>query len=267
MRESRRVRRHTAIAALLLILAAGRTSARGAGDAVAGDHAVVVELFTSQGCSSCPPADQLLVRLGEERGAVIPLAFHVDFWNHDGWTDPFSRHAWTERQEDYEHALQQSQLYTPQAVVDGSAQLVGSNEDGLRAAIASAASRPAARITVRVGSAAPKTSVEIDVNRPPTLLAEKLDLMLAVFETDLVTAVGSGENGGRTLRNSYVVRSLTRVAKLPAKEPAATHHVATVSLDSKWNRSRLGVAAFLQDPRTLKISGAASGVFSGGGAR
>jgi len=120
-----------------------------------GVHTVVVELFTSQGCSSCPPADRLLSELGaESRDRVVPLAFHVDFWNHAGWTDPFSKREWTDRQVGYSRALGVRNVYTPQAVVDGSAELVGSDANGMRAAIAAAAAKPAAAIALRLQPAA-----------------------------------------------------------------------------------------------------------------
>jgi hypothetical protein len=222
-------------------------------------HVVVVELFTSQGCSSCPPADRLLTKLGGER-MVIPLAYHVDFWNYIGWTDPFSSHAWTERQTGYARRFGLSQLSTPQAVVDGGAQVIGSDEPALRAAIAAAAAKPAGDVALMVTPAASSVRVDADVALPETLRSKKLDLMIAVFETGLVTPVGKGENGGRTLQNDYVVRLLVRAARLAPGGPEkslTSKHGETLSLDKKWDRARLGVAAFLQDPATLEIRGAA----------
>ena len=220
-------------------------------------HVVVVELFTSQGCSSCPPADRLLTKLGGEK-MVVPLAYHVDFWNYIGWTDPFSSHAWTERQTGYAKRFGLSQLSTPQAVIDGGAQVIGSDETALRAAVAAAAAKPAGEVAlVFTPSSSPSNvRVDADVTLPEALRSKKLDLMLAVFETGLVTPVGKGENGGHTLHNDYVVRLLVRAAKLPAGGPEKSKHTETLSLENKWDRSRLGVAAFLQDPATLEIRGA-----------
>ncbi len=227
-----------------------------------GQHAVVVELFTSQGCSTCPPADRLLTDLGQQAsGRVIPLAFHVDFWNHDGWTDPFSSREWTERQVAYARALGLRQVYTPQAVVDGAAEFVGSDEHRLRAEIAMAGSRPAGTISLHLEPAGSRVLVRAEVSLPEALRNTRLDLMLAVFETELVTSVSKGENGGRTLRNDYVVRSLERADKLPAGGSSPTQHLAKLRLASKWNLSRLGVAAFLQDPRSLEIHGATARPF------
>ncbi|HWC65845.1 MAG TPA: DUF1223 domain-containing protein, partial [Thermoanaerobaculia bacterium] len=115
--------------AAAVLSTAGRVGAQSAappdGERSAARAGVLVELFTSQGCSSCPPADRILGRLGGEPG-VIPLAFHVDYWNHAGWSDPFSRHAWSVRQQAYVRRFRLDAEYTPQAVVDGAAQLVGS---------------------------------------------------------------------------------------------------------------------------------------------
>jgi hypothetical protein len=226
-------------------------------------HAVLVELFTSQGCSSCPPADRLLTKLGGEGGnRVVPLSFHVDFWNHGGWTDPFSSAEWTRRQVAYARVFRISAVYTPQAVVDGGAEIVGSEEAGLRAAIAAAAARPAALISLRLEPLDSKVRVHADVDLPEALRGRKLDLMFAVFETELVTPVGRGENGGSTLRNDYVVRSLRRDGGVSANKSGQAQSTATLSLEKTWNRSRLGVAAFVQDPQSLAICGASAAHFS-----
>jgi hypothetical protein len=216
-------------------------------------HPVVIELFTSQGCSSCPPADQLLTQLGAaSAGRVVPLAFHVDYWNHVGWTDPFSSHSWTERQVDYMRAFHLEAPYTPQAVVDGESQLIGSDATALRAAIAAAQARPAAGITLRLEPEASKVAVDADVDLPESLRGRRWELRVALFETGLVTPVGKGENGGKTLHNDYVVRTLESAGRVEKTSRLKT----TLKLDKSWDRSHLGVAAFLQDPKTLEIRGA-----------
>lgn len=228
-------------------------------------HPVLIELFTSQGCSSCPPADELLTKLGAQgAGRVVPLSFHVDFWNHGGWSDPFSSAEWTRRQVAYARIFRIPSVYTPQAVVDGGAELVGSNADSLRAAIAVAAARPAALIALQLEPSESKVKVHADVDLPEALRGRKLDLMLAVFETDLVTQVGKGENGGHTLRDDYVVRSLRRDGRLSAEKTGRAQSTATLSLDKAWNRSHLGVAAFVQDPQSLAVVGAGSALLMPG---
>jgi len=238
---------------LLLVILLGamvRTSSAQTADAA---HPVVIELFTSQGCSSCPPADQLLTQLGAaDAGRVVPLSFHVDYWNHAGWTDPFSSHAWTERQVEYMRAFRLEAPYTPQAVVDGATQLVGSDARELRAAIAAAQAKPAAGIALRLAPEGSKVAVDADVDLPESLRGRRWELRVAVFETGLVTPVGKGENGGKTLHNDYVVRTLASAGKV--EKPATLK--TTVKLEKEWDRSHLGVAAFLQDPKTLEIRGA-----------
>jgi len=239
-------------AALAGLLAASPGSAQAPPPDSASPPAVVVELFTSQGCSSCPPADRLLSELGSgPTSRVVPLAFHVDYWNHVGWTDPFSSHAWTERQVDYMRAFHLEAPYTPQAVVDGASQIIGSDADALRTAIAAAQAKPAARIALRLEPEASKVSVDADVDLPESLRGRRWELRVAVFETGLVTPVGKGENGGKTLHNDFVVRTLTSAGKV--EKPARLK--TTLKLEKGWDRSHLGVAAFLQDPKTLEIRG------------
>ena len=230
----------------------------GAAPAPAAHRAVVVELFTSQGCSSCPPADQLLARLASEGTGIVPLAFHVDYWNRIGWRDPFSSHDWSQRQVAYSRALGLTQVYTPQAVIDGTAEMIGSEEGRVRAAISAAAARPAATISLEVEPKGSKIQIVAEVERPEELRGGSEDLMLAVYETGLVTAVQRGENGGRTLHNDYVVRSLRRAAEISPGSSPRTRATATLALEKEWNRSALGVAAFLQDRRSLAIRGAAA---------
>jgi len=242
----------------LVVTAALATVGRvGAAPAAPGaPRAVLVELFTSQGCSSCPPADRLLDRLGAEEGTrIVPLAFHVDYWNHGGWSDPFSRHAWSARQGEYVRRFALPAEYTPQAVIDGGAQLVGSREADLRRAIGAAAARPAADVSVAVERADRKLLVTVRVARPPSLASRRLDLMVALFERDRDTKVAGGENGGQVLHDAYIVRSLDRAAKLKEGEPA-TEHAISLPVERGWDR--LGVAAFLQDPKTLDVFGASA---------
>lgn len=220
--------------------------------------AVVLELFTSQGCSSCPPADELLRRIGKEpalRGKVLPLAFHVDYWDALGWRDPFSSRAWSERQTRYAHAFGSDRIYTPQAVVGGRAECVGSNEDEILARLEAALRRPAGRLELRLEPAAGAQGERLAVTAaPPAGVARALDVVLVVYENDLATDVARGENARRRLRDDFVVRRLETLFTLAAGS-AGESRAVPLTLDSSWRRAGLGVAVFLQDPRTLETFG------------
>jgi len=162
---------------------------------------VVLELFTSQGCSSCPPADALLGELIRRPG-VIALAWHVDYWNRQGWRDPYSSHLATERQRAYAEILD-TEVYTPALVVDGARMVVGSARQEVAAAIL-ASSPPALGVTLMQGEAA-ITAVVGRAPRPVTAL-------LVTFEPEHVTQIGGGENGGRRLREFNIVRTATALA-------------------------------------------------------
>jgi hypothetical protein len=218
---------------------------------------VIVELFTSQGCSSCPPADRLLSKLGKDP-KVIPLAFHVDYWNYIGWSDPFSSKAWSQRQQGYARAFHSNRIYTPQLVVSGRTQVVGSDEAGIRRQVSEALSaEPAGRVTV---SAEPSADGRLKIRAGAKLVRAAdgpLDLWVAVYEIGLTTKVGAGENASRTLSNDFVVRRLEKALTLPGTAGAEDSGEVLLGLDKRWDREHLGIAAFLQDPKTMAIQGAA----------
>ncbi len=223
---------------------------------------VVIELFTSQGCSSCPPADRLLSKLARDpklAGRVIPLAFHVDYWNHIGWTDPFSAKAWSQRQQGYARAFKSNRIYTPQLVVAGTTEVVGSNESGARRLISDAlAAEPAGIVTVSAESPAADGRLKVKTGaRLARAASGPLDLWVVVYETGLTTPIDAGENASLTLHNDYVVRRLEKALSLPGAAGSDNSAELTLGLDKRWNRANLGIAAFLQDPKTLAIQGAA----------
>jgi hypothetical protein len=246
--------------AALAIVAAAPSPSPTSGTA----NPVVVELFTSQGCSSCPPADRLLTQLGQDRelaGRVIPLSFHVDYWNSIGWRDPFSSADWSGRQSRYSEALKLgNRVYTPQAVINGKSECVGSEEGEVRQRIAAALKAPAdGRVALRLAPEAGSVKASVDASMIGNASAARgLDVWVALYETNLTTAVGRGENAHRTLRNDYVVRRLVKAFTLPATPGAAHSGEVALVLDPSWKRGDLGVAAFLQDPATLAIHGAAA---------
>lgn len=166
---------------------------------------VVVELFTSQGCSSCPPADALLREMSASPD-ILPLAFHVTYWNYLGWRDPFSFDGATERQRLYARTLGENSVYTPQLVVDGLTDVVGSDRRGVGAAIASAGAKAAATTTVSVR----RDGDDIAIAVGPGGGAGAVHVVS--YDSEHRTPVGRGENGGRTLVEANVVRSFTTVA-------------------------------------------------------
>ena len=199
----------------------------------ASEGPVLVELFTSQGCSSCPPADRLLGRLAA-RGAVgdravIPLAFHVDYWNDLGWADPFSRAEYTARQQQYAQAIGDPRIYTPELVVGGAAGMNGADVVRLSEAVRRA-ERPA-----RLGATHRWEPGALTVSATAPADAE---VWVAVWQEATSTEVRRGENAGQTLPSAHVVRALVRVA---ARGQAGT---ATVKLDPGWPQP--GAVAFAQ---------------------
>ena len=201
---------------------------------------VLVELFTSEGCSSCPPADAALAALARDpafRSAeVIPLELHVDYWNHLGWTDPFSAPEFTARQEAYARLLGGDGLYTPQMVIDGWVGGVASRA-ALRRGVEKAATRGKARLEVMVASARPGLEVVV---RPPAGLSGRL--VVALSEDRLSSKVERGENRGLTLAHAPVARLVVDEGPL-----AAEHHLR-LGLSSSWRREQLRVVAFVQEP-------------------
>ena len=219
---------------------------------------VVVELFTSQGCSSCPSADRLLSRLGWSATGVevIPLAYHVDYWNYIGWTDPFSSPVWSKRQQDYAQVLPGGRLYTPQLVIQGASHCVGSDSEKVRGRIDEAARRaPQGQVRLAVDRASAAGKLEVEVSARSA--GAPLDLMLALFESGLLTSIDRGENADRTLHNDYVVRRLEKILSLDGEASQWRTRRVALDLDPGWKLEGLGVAAFLQDPDSLSIHGAA----------
>lgn len=194
---------------------------------------VVIELFTSQGCSSCPPADRLLAEIARAGAlgdrAVAPLTFHVDYWNDLGWADPYSLPAWTERQHQYARALKDDQVYTPELVVGGVSGVVGSNRAAVTRAI-QGAPRPALLAATATWAA---DSVSVSATAPADS-----DVWVAVYEGRTSTKVMRGENSGDTLGSDRVVRRLERVAA------AGQQASRIVKIDPAWQAA--GAVAFAQ---------------------
>lgn len=222
---------------------------------------VLIELFTSQGCSSCPPADDLLRRLVQEQPVagveVIALSEHVDYWNRLGWKDPFSSSRFTERQEMYALQFDGNGMYTPQAVVDGRFQMVGSDAPKLRDAILAAAKASKATVEVRArGATTERVAVAVEVRDVPADQRGDVDVMLAIVENGLAVEVQRGENARRRLHHDAVVRALNRVGTL-ARDARSGTFGGEVKLSNEWVRSNLKAVVFLQHKRNGHIVGAA----------
>ena len=212
---------------------------------------LVVELFTSEGCSSCPPADALLGQL-EKQGTfngrpIIVLGEHVDYWNGQGWHDRFSSAAFTQRQQEYARRLGVADIYTPQMIVNGQTEFVGNDPDALQKAFIAPDNSPADPITLEVSR---DNVAHISVTNAP----RGSHVFLAITETNLTTTVRAGENKNRELHHAGVVRELRNLGKTNGGFSANV----PLKLDPAWNRQNIRVVAFTQNGDAGPIDGAAS---------
>ena len=167
---------------------------------------VVLELFTSQGCSSCPPADRLLeeIKSASDNKQVIPIAYHVDYWDYIGWKDPFATRAYTDKQRDYADKFYSSSIYTPQLVINGDEHFVGSDRVKISRRIKQILHRGSSSNTVQINNAEIKNNtVEFSYTVEGEAKKSKLHFLLAINKR--VTQVKRGENRNRTLANSNIV--------------------------------------------------------------
>ncbi|HSO35503.1 MAG TPA: DUF1223 domain-containing protein [Labilithrix sp.] len=216
---------------------------------------VLVELFTSEGCSSCPPADVVLAGLERSQpvaGArIVPLALHVDYWDRLGWTDPFSTPRASERQRAY--ASLGSGSYTPQAVIDGRAETVGSRRAFIEQAIAEASRRPHAAITVdlapRATEAAP-FEITLRIGALPAGAASDAEAVVALTQNVARVEIKRGENGGSTLEHTAIARELGIAGAVPA---AGGTLKATVKPPAGVTAKDLRVVAFVQERASRRV--------------
>jgi hypothetical protein len=227
--------------------------------------AVLVELFTSEGCSSCPPADRLLIELQEQQPAVgieiIALGEHVDYWDGLGWRDRFSSAELTGRQQDYSRHFGQNRIYTPQMVVDGAEEFIGSDKRQAQQAIQRAAARAKAHLRIEPDPSPGDASIArwtIHVNSLPPKSPARVDVYVAVTESGLSNQVSKGENRGRRLPHTSVVRVLQKIGEMDTRRATSYEHPVELPLDSSWNRKNLRLAAFVQEPNAGRVLGAAS---------
>lgn len=252
------------LSVLVVIGVASVSAGLGAGAATPPPRPVVVELFTSQGCSSCPPADALLSRLGDD---VIALAFHVDYWDGIGWPDPFAAPDWTRRQHAYARAFETSRVYTPQAVIHGGRHVVGSDRRAVASALDAERQRQATE-EVDVSARLVGDVVEIDVTVAPRVSRDddaRSSVWIAITDSGHETAVPRGENARRTLRNDHVVRHFSRLDRLPeaagassGAERVAWRRETSLRVGPTWRTEDLRVVALVQTDDSMQILGAAA---------
>ncbi len=219
-------------AVALLLLVCLRSGAKA-------DGPVVVELFTSEGCSSCPPADALLAELAT-RPEVLALSFHVDYWDRLGWKDPYSSPLATARQQRYAALLGAGSIFTPEAIVDGRWPAVGSDRGAITRAIA-AAERGNSKLPIRLLLA--HGSAQIAIGRAPSAIGA--EIWLIGFDRQHMDAVGAGENAGHSLSHVNVVRDIVEVGRLDGKSDALAMPIAG------WHVDRLAVLVAAADGHIL----------------
>ena len=226
---------------------------------------VLVELFTSEGCSSCPPADALLSRLEKSQpivGAeIIALSEHVDYWNRLGWRDPYSSAEFSERQSNYSSAFETDEVFTPQMIVDGHVQFVGSNESEARKAIADAASHPKASVTINpvpgnasANSEAASVALSVRVEDLKHIEnGDNADVLLAITESGLRSTVSRGENAGRVLNHVAVVRKLSTLGLIDSRKDESFTAQPVLSISRSWKRDNLKAVVFVQERSSRRV--------------
>jgi hypothetical protein len=220
---------------------------------------VLVELFTSEGCSDCPPADALLAKLDVQSVPgvqAIVLSEHVDYWNHIGWTDPYSSHSYSQRQSAYDNHFGLSSVYTPQMVVDGTEQFVGSDVSRARAALERA--EAGVKIPVTLSHLRFENGTELQATVEAGPLPEsshRAGVFVVVALNRAESAVAGGENSGRHLTHVAVVRDLLKVGDL--KPGASFSKEVSVKVASGVGPGNVRLIAFVQEPGPGRVLGAA----------
>ena len=225
---------------------------------------VVVELFTSEGCSSCPPADALLAGLALQQPIdtveVIALEEHVDYWNELGWVDPFSSHDWTTRQYVYSGVLGNGNPYTPQMVVDGKAEFVGNQARKARQAILNAAGEQKTQVTLvhENPNKAGTETLSVKIGKLAGVAQrDTAEVWIAITETGLHSAVKRGENAGEDLHHAAVVRSIRKIGEAKYGDEIAFTGEVKVPLQKEWKPENLKAVVFVQEKKGRRILGAA----------
>ena len=205
---------------------------------------VVLELFTSQGCSSCPPADRLLGSYAN-REDVAALSFHVDYWNKLGWKDPFSDHAFSARQENYASSIDAGSVYTPQLIINGEKEMVGSDADKIARTVKQLQQPSSSQIII--------DEIKTDKNQVSVTYSvkgkfNKSVVNIALVQNKVTTSIKAGENNGVTLTNYNVVRSFKTISSFTAEK-----NTSSINIADGINKKEFSVILFLQDVASNKI--------------
>jgi hypothetical protein len=216
----------------------------------------VVELFTSEGCSSCPPADAVVAKLQKESAGkpIYILAYHVDYWNHLGWKDVFSDPDYSKRQRDYAKTLNISSVYTPQIVVNGKTELVGSEEEVLHNVIKSALQKDAPAQLALVNMQISRNTVQVNYNAKGN--GNHSVLLLALIQKSAQSQVKAGENSGRMLAHIQIVQKLKTITLTDNKAG-----FEKINLPNNFTPQNWEVIGFIQNTTTGEIFAAAKAAF------
>lgn len=215
----------------------------------------LLELYTSEGCSSCPPADKWLSGLGGRKfvpAGLLPLAFHVDYWDYLGWRDPFAQARFSERQRQYSQRRGASFVVTPQLLLDGRDYrrplLLQDIEDK-----AASINRTPPRADIRLTQIRSVRQIDARVEVRVEDRADRRDaqVFIALYENDLATAVKAGENRGAVLKHDFVVREMT--GPIALTDSGSLRHDVSIPLDTRWKPADLQVAVFVQHARTGEV--------------
>ena len=213
---------------------------------------VLVELFTSEGCSSCPPADKALIFLQNEQpvpqAEIITLSFHVDYWNYLGWKDEFSSPLFSQRQENYGRKFKISSIYTPQMVVDGQKEFVGNNSGNAVNAVLEAAKLKKAKVELVLSDNLLKINIT-EISK-----TENATVFVVIAEDNLASKVKRGENSGQVLEHASVVRELKSVGSVNNSNSTFSAET-TLQIQSNWKKENLKIIVFVQENESRKILG------------
>jgi hypothetical protein len=208
----------------------------------------ILELFTSEGCSSCPPADHLLPQLANLDSNIIALSFHVDYWNHLGWTDPFSNAEFTERQKDYGEYFHLESIYTPQLIINGEYELVGSSRSTAEADIKKALKEKSG-VQIKIDEVK-RNENKLSISCHLEGDCKQTNLISVVVQKNAEMKVKGGENGGRKLLHTNVVRSFIQ-------KPAQQKMNYEIEIPGDLTNNNSQLILYTQQKKDLKITGAA----------